>query len=192
MAAVPSDGFCPTCKCQSLLNRRGQCVWCDTLVATPPATRTKTGHNVNRGVPIHATDEVLDAAIARYREGASVRQVAAEMLDRTTYANAHSFAACLYEQLRHRGVGIRSAAEQNTKHGRARRGKVDPAYRREGRRARGEVRGVVCKEQEAGYHKRPCERYALAGSDYCRFHDPVLRDEVVAVVTKARMSRAAA
>ena len=192
MAAIPDEGFCPTCKQTALLTRRGKCVWCDTVVATPRATRTKVGHNVNRGFPINMSEEVIEDAIARYRAGANVRQVAITLVDRTTYSSAKALAGALYTQFRHRGIGILTSAEQNAKHGLMRRQQRDPAYRREARIRRGEIRGVMCHEPHAGYHKRPCQLPALAGSDYCMFHDPARRDEVAATLTRARQARAAA
>lgn len=189
--AIPDEGFCPTCKQTALLTRRGKCVWCDTVVATPRATRTKAGHNVNRGFPINMGEDVIEEAIARYRAGASVRQVGIELVDRTTYSSAKSLTMALYTQFRHRGIGILSRVEQNTKHGLSRREQRDPVYRREARIRRGEIRGVMCIEPHAGYHKRPCKRPALAGSGYCMFHDPARRDEVAATLTRARKARAA-
>ena len=192
MAAIPDEGFCPTCKQTALLTRRGRCVWCDTVVATPRATRTKVGHNVNRGFPINMGEEVIEEAMARYRAGASVRQVAISLVDRTTYSSAKALAGALYVQFRHRGIGILTRAEQNTKHGLMRRQQRDPAHVRAARIRRGEIRGVMCQEQHAGYHKVPCKRPAQAGSQPCFYHDPACRDQVAAILAKARQARAAA
>jgi len=192
VAALPDEGFCPTCRQTALLTSRGKCVWCSTVVATPRATRTKAGHNVNRGFPINMGEDVIEEAIARYRAGASVRQVGIELVDRTTYSSAKALAGALYVQFRHRGVGILSRAEQNVKHGLMRRQHRDPAYLRAARIRRGEIRGVMCAEMRAGYHKRPCKRPAQAGGDLCFYHDPACHEQVVAILLKARQARGAA
>lgn len=48
------------------------------------------------------------------------------------------------------------------------------AYRRDRRRARGEVRGVACAAI-AARTGQPCRVAALTGSDYCLAHDPATR-----------------
>lgn len=198
MSATPDEGHCPTCKCTSLLNRRGQCVWCSTQVAMKPATRSKAGANKNRGVPICMSDDVLEQAHRLHMTGRSLNSIAKELVSETGYSSWQAMVMGLSTQFKHRGWYVRPRIEAtvkaSTKHGMARRGRRNNAYRAMLRRKHGLVRDVQCSGVRLSYpHKGDrCQLMARAGSDYCRFHDPALRDEVVAVVTKARMARGAA
>ena len=198
MAAVPDEGFCPTCKCTSLLNRTGKCVWCDTQVAMKPSTRSKAGANKNRGVPVCMTDDVLEEAHRLHMAGRSLNSVAKELVEKTGYSSWKAMVMGLSTQFKHRGWYVRPRTEAtikaSTKHGMARRGRRNNAYWAMLRRKHGLVRDVQCKGVRLSYpHKGDqCQLMARAGSDYCRFHDPEMRDEVVAVVTRARMAKGAA
>lgn len=190
----PEIGECPTCRTESLLNRQGRCVWCDTQVATPPAKRSKAKANVNRGVPVLMGDAVLEQAHELHKAGQSLRSISQELLPQTGYSSPKSLLMALSAQFRHRGWYIRPRIEATVKahlkHGRTR----DPKYRREQRRKSGEVRGVLCAGIKMGPPRKgePCQHYAMAGSDYCRQHDPALRDVVVAAALYARAQRGGA
>jgi hypothetical protein len=195
MSTLPTEGECPTCRTRVLLGRSGRCVWCDTQVATPPAGRPKARANANRGVPVLISDELLERAHAMHMDGMSLRGIAAQLHPETAYSSPKSLVEGLRTQFRHRGWYVRPQREATIKastvHGKAPRGRVDPAHRHSLRVARGEIRGVQC----AGIKMQPprkgqrCSKPALQGSDYCRYHDPARRDEVVANVLRIRALR---
>ena len=72
-------------------------------------------------------------------------------------------------------------------------GAGDRAHRAKVRRASGEIRGVRCAGVRSTYPRKGsrCSRPALKGGEFCRYHDPALRGEVVATVTAAREKTAA-
>lgn len=203
MTPRPDSGYCSKCAQVSLLTRGGLCAWCDHPVAprskaTPPATRTKAGANVNRGVPVLMGDDVIEQARVIYATGTSLRAVARELLPRTGYSSEKSLAVALGDQFRHRGWPVRGRVEQvvivSTKHGKLRRDARDPHYVHAQRVARGEIRGVTCAGVRTQYPRKgePCSRPARAGSDYCYQHDPETRATVAETCAAMRERKAAA
>jgi hypothetical protein len=147
------------------------------------------GYNRGRsggGRPVHITEDLLAEARRLYASGLSLRQVAAELHPHTGYRTVASCAEALYGHFERRGWKLRPQREvtaaRNYKHGRKRRGqarKEDAAYRRWLAEQRGwqAVRAPgrpLCKGVKASPpgKGRPCQRHALADSEYCYSHDP--------------------
>lgn len=189
------QGFCPTCRCESLLSFRGECVWCDTPVATPKE-RAHKKHS-NAGIPVLMQEDVLEEARRMYATGLSLRAVARELLSRTDYASEKSLVMALSTTFKHRGWPVRTRVEQvvlqSTKHGMLRRKDRNRAYIRMQRVRRGEIQNRQCQGTRLQYpHKgEQCSRPARLGSDYCYQHDPSTRQDVVDLCGRMREKRAA-
>lgn len=177
-----TDPYCPVCG-PTTLDRIGRCALCDKQVTTPPATRTKSGRNANRGAPVLMDNATIERAAEMHdRGGMSLRAIARELLPTTGYASAGSLTEALRVQLRHRGYFVRdrrtATVAAHLVHGKLRRAHRDPGKRHEQRVARGEVRGVRCLGVRQQYPRKGerCQLPAVTGSDYCHNHDPT-RDE---------------
>jgi hypothetical protein len=135
---------------------------------------------------VHITEELLAEARRLYAGGLSLRQVAAELHPRTSYRTVASCAEALYGHFKRRGWKLRPQREvtaaRNYRHGRKRRDQrpdEDAAYRRWLAAQRGwqAVQGPgrpLCKgvKQNPPGKGKPCQRRALADSEYCHSHDP--------------------
>lgn len=188
------QGYCPTCRCESLLTFRGECVWCDTVVLRPEPKRAKRAH---AGMPVLMQEDVIEDARRMYATGRSLRSIAAELLDRTDYASEKSFVQALSNTFKARGLPVRSRVEQvvmqSTKHGQLRRKDRNRAYVRMQRIRRGEIQNRQCQGVRLQYPNKgqQCQRPARLGSDYCAQHDPAEREKVIAQCAAMRERRAA-
>lgn len=130
--------------------------------------------------------ELLEEARRLYASGLSIRQVAAEIHPRTSYATVNSCKSALYSLFKTRGWKLRpqpeTTAARSFKHGRKARGltrEKDRAYRIWLRDQRGwnSIHGPgrpVCKgvKRQSPGKGSPCPRHALQDSEYCYSHDP--------------------
>lgn len=127
----------------------------------------------------------------------SYRQIADLLIAEGVHASRRVLAVSIADQFRRQGWKgrdrIEAVRERMTEHGRARRGMVDPAWKRERRIAQGLVHDVRCEGVKAGYPQkgRPCQRWALRGSRFCISHDPAWAERRNANLQRARMRRAA-
>lgn len=154
-----------------------------------------------RGVPSLIPEEQVRAAwILHQQAGLSLREIGRRKWQAWGYKNAHTAANALSSQLQRLGFTAKpnthTVVAMSTTHGKA------PRYLRPGdegyeawrehvkqqRRDRGDVRGVRCAGIRLGYPRKgqPCQLFARAGSDFCRHHDPDLREEIVAMAAAAR------
>jgi hypothetical protein len=152
--------------------------------------------------PVHIDEELLAEARRLYAGGLSLRLVAAELHPRTGYKTVASCAEALYGHFKRRGWKLRPQREvtaaRNYKHGRKRRGqagKEDAGYRRwlseqRGWRAVQAPGRPLCKGVRINPPGKgtPCQRHALADSEYCYSHDPRRALEGQAATTRMRAS----
>lgn len=192
--SIPSEGYCPTCRTVSLLNRRGECVWCDHPIAVR-VTEPKRRKGPSPGVPLLMQEDVIVDARAMYAEGRALAAVAAELLPRTDYASVTTLAQALRKVFAYRGYPLRSKAEQlvtqSRKHARLMREDPLRAEERLARIMRGEnpsrmCLGTITNGTRAG---QPCSRHARAGADYCNAHDPALRERQLERAAHMRSAR---
>jgi hypothetical protein len=191
----PGGVYCPGCRELTTVDERtGRCLFCDELVlggrpliVEPPTHPCGPGRGAR-----FITAGVLRAAYDLYLTGLSLRRVAEMVLDQTTYRNAKSCANSIHDQwrvngwpLRDRGAASRAAS---WRHSLAR----DREHRLNLRRQRGEIRGIRCAAVKTRYGKgrgERCQRPALDGGRYCRYHEPALRDELLAHLERMRGRR---
>lgn len=163
----------------------------------PPEPRRRRGKPT--GVPARMTDDQIRAAHVLYEvQRLSLRAIGALLWEPFGYANQKSCAQTLNHGFIRLGLPRRERVEAtiaaHLKHGRARRNaKVTDledynAYRREQRRATGEVRGVTCAGVRTQHPRKgsPCSLMALRDSDYCRTHDPRFAEQIAADLAVAR------
>lgn len=177
--------YCFTCQADTLVNAHGTCGFCDAKIAS--ARGRRSGYQLG-GHSYLGTEEFYAATYQRYLELRSIRRVANEVWREHGYASLGSCANTLHEAWRARGWATYTRGHANLRHGRARRGQLDPVHRHALRRQRGEIRGVQChgvRLQPPAVGRR-CKLAARSGSEFCRFHDPALREQVVAVAARAR------
>jgi hypothetical protein len=144
------------------------------------------GHRGGGGGPVHIDEQLLAEARRLYAGGLSIRQVAAELHPRTGYKTVASSAEALYGHFKRRGWKLRPQREvtaaRNYKHGRKSRAQTR-AQRNSYRRWLAEQRGwqaihgpgrPLCKGVRLNPPGKgtPCQRHALADSEYCHSHDP--------------------
>jgi hypothetical protein len=179
------DAYCPRCREVQPSRGDGTCLWCDAQtggnsipnVVDRLGDKRKEARSRNAGVPYLCTEEHLLEVRRLYLTGLSLRAAAEVVHPATAYKNARSMGIAMYDLFSARGWNRRSQREttaaRNYKHGKAK----DLAHRRRLRRASGEVRGVLCAgvRKNAPGKGRPCKHYAMAGSDYCRAHEPSLQ-----------------
>ena len=178
--------YCPTCEESSLDTGGTRCAWCDGVLVgftDRPRSRQRRSHG-------NLSDAQVDQIYDAYLKGSSVRDIAKVVWEKLGYANAHTCANSIYYNLDAAGYKLRSNAtvlrRRNYRHGMgARDNKV--AYKRWKRR-QDPTKLRKCKGSKLTYPQkgRPCDRYALDGSDYCYQHDPEKRADVLAHVAKAR------
>lgn len=135
---------------------------------------------------MHIDEQLLAEARRLYAGGLSIPQVAARLHSRTAYKTTASCAEALYGHFKRRGWKLRPqravTAARNYRHGRKSRAQSraqQNSYRRwlavqRGWQAiqgpgRPLCKGVRLNPPGKG---RPCERHALADSEYCYSHDP--------------------
>lgn len=167
---------CPKCGGPKGVQAR-QCKGCRIASGYRGPDRSPRSHG-----PLHITEELLEEARALYISGLSLRQVAARVIDRTTYSSEASCANSLYSIFRRRGWKLRPqravTAARNYRHGQGGRDRDEGAYRRflreQGRGYHGAYR-PKCAGVRTQYPRKgqPCQRPATEGSAYCPAHDPV-------------------
>ncbi|RDI73286.1 hypothetical protein Gocc_2886 [Gaiella occulta] len=155
-----------------------------------------------KGVYAKVTEPQLRALHHLYvTEVVSVRELGRRYWQRLGYASAAAAATSLDGLFRDRGLPLRSRSEalaiRNTKHGRRRRalgetGEAVAAYRRWLKETEGRYR-PACKgvSTQAPRKGSPCQKPAMAGSDYCFNHDPALAERRAEITrsTRARIPR---
>ena len=185
------QAWCPTCAEMTLPRDDGTCIWCDTPTTPPPRRR---GGGKPAGKWGYLTDAQVRACHVLYMQGLSLNQVAERIWTRTRYASAASLSRALHEQFMRLGLPRRDRLEASiaasTIHGLAR----DPEHRRRLKIARGEVRGLQCAGVRTQYPRKGerCQRWAMAGSEYCISHDPARAGERDAQLAAMRDRRDAA
>jgi hypothetical protein len=127
--------------------------------------------------------------------GLSLRELGRRVHAAGFYASPASATNCISEQFKLEGWPARSRIDATIAaslvHGKARRGRIDRAHRREVRIANGEILDVRCEAVRTQYPRKGqrCKRAALRGERYCISHHPGRRAEVVAIVAAARSRR---
>jgi hypothetical protein len=162
--------YCFACGADTIVTKSGVCSWCDERIAQPATkSRYPTGRKSYIG-----TEEFYRAAYEAYLERRSLRSVCKDIWQEAGYSSLKSCHNSLWEVFRARGWQMYTRSYARTKHGLARRGRVDPAHRRRMRIQRGEMSGKRCAGVRRQYPNKgaACKRYASAGSDYCWSHDP--------------------
>lgn len=198
--------FYPRWRIEEMLDSAGVALWDVYKGISDDIPRDSRGRSnvARRGTPSFIPEDHVRAAwVVHQRGGVSIREIGRQKWQEWGYASAHTAANALSSAFRHLGFDSKpnthTVVAMSTIHGLAPRylRPGDEGYEewraliREQRRARGEVRGVKCAGVRMGYPRKgdPCQLYARAGSDYCRAHDPVLREEVLATAANARAHR---
>jgi hypothetical protein len=125
--------------------------------------------------------------------GHSVRSIVRAGWRTWGYANERSATNAVFGLLASFGLKCRPRAEATVMANRQRMmrlpGESKNAFKARRRRETGEVRGVRCKGVRRQYPRKgePCQRPALADSEYCRGHDPRFEAE-----NRERLERARA
>lgn len=179
--------YCFTCRDDTIVHTNGRCGFCDTEIASH---HRPTGYPTGRHSYI-GTEEFYRACYERYLELRSIRKVALEVWQQAGYASPASCWNVLHDAWRARGWPTFRKSYANTIHGKARRKQRDQEHRRALRVKRGDIRDVKCAGVRLTYPRKgePCGMYALAGSDYCRYHDPRRRSEIQAETKRMRLAR---
>ena len=191
MSDMPVRMWCPTCEESSLDTGSPKCAWCGDRLQPPKYD----GRSRQRRRHSKFTDAQIDQAYQSYLQGHSVRAIASVIWEKLGFKNAHTCANSLYYNLDAAGYKLRSKAtvlrQRNYKHGMAARDNKNE-YRK-WRRRQNPVQMRPCKGVKLTYPQkgRPCQHYAMDGSDFCLAHDPARREQVVATVAKAREAAAA-
>lgn len=185
-----THGWCASCSEDSAVNAGGgECLWC----GGPTVRRSGKRRGKPVGVYGKLTDAQLKALHRFHRDhGVSIRELGRRVWEAAGYASEKSAANAIsdgFKRLRlpamPRELAVRKANE-------SRRSPESPgtkdraAYKRWRRKRDGGYRpcqGAKLTPPEVG---RPCERYALTASDFCRFHSPDLRAAVVAKAAEMR------
>jgi hypothetical protein len=163
------------------------------------------GHRGGGARPVHIDEQLLAEARRLYAGGLSIRQVAAQLQPRTGYKTVASCAEALYGHFRRRGWKLRPQREvtaaRNYKHGRKPRAQTrvrQNSYRRWLAEQRGwqAIQGPgrpLCKGVRLNPPGKgaPCQRHALADSEYCHSHDPrrALERQAATARLRARIRR---
>jgi len=163
------------------------------------------GHRGGGGRPVHIDEQLLAEARRLYAGGLSIRQVAAQLHPRTGYKTVASCAEALYGHFKRRGWRLRPQREvtaaRNYKHGRKSRTQTrvqQNSYRRWLAEQRGwqAIQGPgrpLCKGVRLNSPGKgaPCQRRALADSEYCHSHDPrrALERQAATARMRARITR---
>jgi hypothetical protein len=174
---------CPTCRADTILrDDRDSCSFCGTqIISRAPARTYGEGKRAARGPAQRCIREpLLVEAYELYQSGLTLRQVAAAILDRTTYASMKSCANGIHEAFRLRGWPLRSQRSvtiaRNIERGTPRLpGETDRAYKLRVRQAREgrQPRCAATVRQPAGRRRgQPCLHQAMVGSDFCYAHNP--------------------
>jgi hypothetical protein len=185
---------CPGCLQLVFASESGACPHCDRRLVSsvppePPLTGRYSKRFATRGHPIMMSSDQVAEAYRWYTDhGLSLRRCAERLWPDTGYASPKSCAAMLAEQWRIRDWPLRdriaATVTASYRHGKAR----DPVHRRRQRKARGEIRGVQCAGTKTTSPQlgRPCQRAALADSQYCHSHDPRFAEAREATLELAR------
>lgn len=195
---------CPKCGGPKSVQAHG----CRSCVAGKgrKSTGRQRGPRPARRVPKCMTEELLQESRRMYASGKSLRQIAAEIFEQTTYKSVASCAEGLYSLYKTRGWPLRPQREvtaaRNFKHGRKTRsvrgGPGEVAYRHWLAEQRGwnAVQGPgqpICKgvKKQAPGKGRPCEHHAQEGSEWCWSHDPAreLERQAQAARMRSRLRR---
>ena len=170
--------WCPSCKEETSIERRGRCCWCDAKLKPLPK---------KRGLPPKISDDQLRQLHGAYQRGMTLRGLGAKVWEFYGYSSPKSAANSLGEGFKRLHLPTRDnrelVAQRNFKHGRYKEDRN--AARRYQRRQTGEVRGERCNSVRQQYPNKgaQCQNMAMKGSDYCWSHDPnrvKQRDEILA------------
>jgi len=182
--SVATHAYCPTCKQESAIDRSRHCLWCGGETTT-----RKRGGWKRPDKTAYITDTQLRALHLAHVNGASIRELGRRVWQRAGYASEKSAANAISEGFKRLGLPARDRIEATVKasykHGKGARDNK-AAYKRWKRRQEGHARpcrGVKTQPPEVG---RPCRRFALADSDYCRSHDPRFAEARAAELEQAR------
>lgn len=187
MSEQATHAYCPACKQESAIDRRGRCLWCEG--ETEVRQQRKRGgwkrHDL-RGSKY--TEPQLRGMHVAHMKGLSLNELARQTFRQVGYGSPGSACAAISREWKRLGLAPRDRIEVtvavSTKHGRKRRGQsatAERAYRRWMRDQRGwrslqgpgRPRCAGVKRQPPGQGE-PCNRPAMEGSDYCNAHDPKL------------------
>lgn len=176
-----TTAWCPHCRLSTQVDSHGRCMnrGCDRvvldgqpLVIEPPTHPCGPGRGSN-----HITAAVLREGYELYLTGLSLRAVAEAIWPRTQYASPRSCANSIHNQWRALGWRLRSkgavTAARNWKHGKLRSGARDPEFRKQQRRASGEIRAQKCAailDCRGRRRGTQCQMWTPPGSDYCHLH----------------------
>lgn len=193
-------GFGPVCGCGAPKSKQAHtCAKC--WKAADRAGGRGTPRPAMRG-PYGVSEDLMVEIRRMYEdEQISLREIARRIYDQTYgYLNPRSLGEALYRGFRNRGWPTRSQSDatrlRNWKHGlktRAQTNEEQVAYRHWLAQQRGwdAVQGPgrpTCKGVRACSPRKgqPCQREAMAGSDYCYSHDPAKAAERNAHLARAR------
>lgn len=95
---------CTTCDEYVAANHEGKCAWCGGAVRTKFRKRRP-----EQSPPWLMTPQLIDACVAAYKAGHSVRQIALATMSRTGYASIESYQGALRAQLHRRNIPVRTA-----------------------------------------------------------------------------------
>lgn len=131
-----------------------------------------TGRRHRSKGPQKITEQQLADAYKLYLTGFSVRRVAAEIVEHTSYTNADSCARGLHAAWLRRGWKLRDRVEAvrmtHVKHGLG-NGAAAKRWRRRQKGMRPRCKGVKTTYPNLG---RPCQAPAMEGSEFCPAHAP--------------------
>ena len=190
-------GFGIVCRCGARKSKQAHT--CRTCSTKRRAGR-KLGPRRTQKPPRSITEELLLEARRLYATGLSLRQIAAQIHDQTSYKSVASCAEGLYSLFKTRGWKLRPQAEvtraRNFKHGRKSRRRTpeqEQAYRRWLASQRGwkTIHGpgrptCIGTRRQHPRKGEPCTRPALEDSEYCYSHDPRYEADRQAVTARMR------
>lgn len=191
MKTGETHGWCPACKEMSAIDRQRKCLWCGG--ETRPTRPGKP-----RGKYARLTDAQVRVLHRHHMAGRSIRSLGDAIYGRMGFSTGETAAKAISRGFRRLGLGSRGTYEGAALANRQRAAEGSPgaadmaAYMRWQRAKNGGMRrceGLKMKPPGKGTR---CKKFAAPGSDFCRYHDPARRAEVVAAVEKLREAQAVA
>lgn len=189
----PTHAWCPACAEEVAIDRSSRCLWCDAETTESPVTPKRRGGWKRPDKVARVTEAQLRALhLVHVQQGLSIRELGRRIWERVGYASEKSAANSISAGWKRLGLRARPKSEATALANVQRRTPGSPgvsdraAHKRWARERNGGQRRCAGEKLTYPGKGRPCERWAMLGSDFCLQHDPERRAEVVERVERTR------